>query len=360
MNIDLFEFHLYQLDAAFAKSRTNIYSDPKKETHLKDLYTLFTLIKESDYKSYGPSDLNLHSVFFDFLFNGIEYLDNSTVNVIPYEILSCLEFALKDFLKNDNIIIVTSFTPDKLGFYFQTYSNGEQFKRMNDNIEKLYGITINKRLVRITLPKSLSRDYLSMVALYHELGHFVDNELKISESYIYAKYGIKPAYAYTAAEIKEYNHRMEYFADIFAAQYVSDSLCSFLNIISKDTSDSQTHPSTIKRIELVNEFLASRNTNELMIINTILPIRAAGEILKQRFSLFDLQSSDFIELVPQDINNVEELHGIFKLGWDFWNSKNCSIPTVISKKDKYLIINNLIEKSISIFSIRQAWIKNKA
>lgn len=355
MNINLFELQLYQLETAFAKSRTNIYSDSKKEKHLKDLYNLFIAIKKSNYTSYTDSELNLHYKFFSFLFNGIEYLDNSTVNVIPYEILTCLEYSLKDFLKNDNIIIVTSFTPDNLNFYFQSFTTDEEFNRLNDSIEKLYKIRISKRLVRIMLPKSLSRDYLSMVALYHELGHFIDNELSISKRFIYAKYGFKAYQLYSESELKEYNHRMEYFADLFASQYVSNSLGYFLNIISYNSPESNSHPATKKRIEVIEEFLKGNNPEELNSINSILPLITGGDTLKIRFQSSALIDSDIIKLVPQDVNNIEELHGVFKLGWDFWLDDSNNLPDVISKKEKYQIINNLIEKSISIFTIQTKW-----
>ncbi|WP_281979584.1 hypothetical protein [Tenacibaculum mesophilum] len=351
MNLDLFELQLFQLETAFTKSRTNIYSDKKKESHLKDLYRLFNSVKKSDYKNYSQDILDLHSLFFNFLFNGIEYLDNSTVNVIPYEILICLEYALNDFMPKENIIIVTSFTPDNLNFYFQSYLTDERFNRLNDSIESLYNFRIEKRLVRIMLPKSLSRDYLSMVALYHELGHFIDNELKISQRFIYAKYGIKENY--TDIELKDYYHRMEFFADLFASQYVSDSLISFLNIISQNTPESNTHPATSKRGEVVKEFIKNKKPSELQEINSVLLM--SGKSFKLRYQICDLSESDIIKLVPQDLNTPEELHGIFKLGWDFWNSTSNILPDNISKKNKYQIINNLIEKSISNYAIKKDW-----
>ena len=61
-------------------------------------------------------------------------------------------------------------------------------KASNILINNLYGLKITHRLIQITLPKVLARDYLSCVVLYHELGHFVDLELYISKKLFLQKY----------------------------------------------------------------------------------------------------------------------------------------------------------------------------
>ncbi|MCB0744016.1 MAG: hypothetical protein KDC67_08940, partial [Ignavibacteriae bacterium] len=156
------------MEEAFSKSRSNIYSDHKKENHFKELHNLFCAIKESDYKLFSQNDLSAHFDLITYIFKGLEYLDNSTLNIIPYEIIACLEYALEDWIPNNDFIIATSLSNKNLDFYFESYYSREHFEQMNTYIEPRYSLKITHRLIRICLPKVLSRDYLSMVVLYHE------------------------------------------------------------------------------------------------------------------------------------------------------------------------------------------------
>lgn len=353
MNYKTIELQLLQLENAFSKSRSNIYSDKKKEVHFSELYTLFCKIKSSNASLFSPDEIRLHYGILDYIFKGLEFLDNSTLNVIPYEIVSCLQLALEDWIKQDNFIIVTSLSNRNLDFYFES-ENSEFFNNLNLEIHSRYGMKMSFRLIKIALPKALSRDYLSNVVLYHELGHFVDSELYISDKIIINKYGLKPLY--TNDELKEHNHFKEFFADIFAAQYIDNASNLYLNHIAFKNPDSYTHPSTDKRIFVVDEFLSGRLTYEISEINSAL-INSGCDIFRKRFTQIDIKNSDFQNLIPQNINDDSELHYIFKLGWDFWNTSEINFLKEFTLKQKYQIINNLIEKSISNFTIKKEWVK---
>lgn len=273
------------------------------------------------------------------------------MNVIPYEILSCLEIALHDWIIQDNFIIVTSLSNRSADFYFEGESS-EFFQNLNDIILKKYNLTITNRLIKIVLPKVLSRDYLAIVVLYHELGHFIDTELHISEKIIKNKYGYKSSY--TEQEVEEYNHFMEYFADLFAAQYINNASNLYLNYIAFNNPDCHTHPSTIKRIEMVNSFLSGVYVQEIIEINAALLGSGCEEFII-RHKEIDINKSDFLNLIPQKIKNNQELHYIFKLGWDFWNTSDSNFLRKFKLRQKYHVINNLIEKSISNYTVKQKW-----
>lgn len=351
MNYKTIELQLLQLEEAFSKSRSNIYSDKKKETHFLELSRLFKAIKKSDYKSFEIVEIDSHYQILTYIFKCLEFLDNSTLNVIPYEILSCLEVALDDWIVQDNFIIVTSLANRSTDFYFEGESS-EFFKNLNDIILKKYHLKITNRLIKIVLPKVLSRDYLAIVVLYHELGHFIDTELHISEKIIYNKHGYKSIYSET--ELKEYNHFMEYFADLFAAQYINNASNLYLNYIAYNNPDCHTHPSTIKRIEMVDYFLLGGNVSEIQIINQAL-LDSGCEQFKIRHIEINVNKSDFLNLIPQKIKNNSELHYIFKLGWDFWNTSDSNFLKKFNPRQKYHVINNLIEKSISNYTVKQKW-----
>lgn len=353
MNYKTIELLLLQLEESFSKSRSNIYSDNKKENHFIELYKLFKAIKKSDYTLFGPTDLDEHKIILDYIFKGLEYLDNSTLNIIPYEIVSCLEYALTDWINRDDFIIVTSLSNRNNDFYFESIDNDESFNNRNKYIFGLYGLKVTHRLIKIGLPKVLSKDYLSCVVVYHELGHFVDSELNISKKLLFKKYATDDhTISYEAYQY--YHYKMEFFADLFAAQYINDASNLFLNYIASKNKDSLTHPATLTRIAVVNKFLLGEKCVELEEFNKVLSLSGAS-ILQVRHEAIDGKKSGFLDLIPQNITNKNELHYIYKLGWDFWSNSDHNFLKDFKPRQKYHIINNLIEKSISNFTITETW-----
>lgn len=351
MTVKAIELQLLQLEGIFSKSKGNIYSDKKKEKYFEELYLLFEAIKNADIENYDDNLKGVHYQILNYIFGALEFLDNSTLNLIPFETVSCLEKVLDDWISDDNFIIATSLSNRNLDFYFMG-ENVEFFKLMNDTIEKLYELKISKRLIKIVLPRVLSRDYLSIVVLYHELGHFIDIELNISQNIFFKKNGFKPNY--TNIEIQEHNHTMEYFADVFAAQYINDASNLFLNYISSGTSDSQSHPATKKRVEFVDKFLNGEKISLIDEFNLVLAAQSKQKI-EFRHKVFDADTSDFNEFIPQQINSDNELHAVFKLGLDFWNNSETNTLNKVPKKQRYNIINNLVEKSISNYIVVSKW-----
>lgn len=351
MDYRTIELQILQLEESFSKSRSNIYSDIKKETHFSELHALFEAIRVSKYHDFNEGEINLHYQILNYIFKGLEYLDNSTLNIIPYEIVSCLQIALDEWILEDNFIIVTSLSNRNSEFLFES-DNLEIFNNLNLDISVRYGLNITNRLIKIVLPKALSRDYLSTVVLYHELGHFVDTELHISSKIILSKYWHLPELSQD--QIKEYRHFMEYFADLFASQYINDASNLYLNYIAYNAPDCDTHPSTVKRIQVVNSFLSGKSCAELNEINNAL-VASGNQQFKIRHKVINISRSDFQNLIPQKINDNEELHYIFKLGWDFWNTSEKNFLRNFGPRQKYNVINNLIEKSISNYTIKQKW-----
>ena len=353
MTVKAIELQLLQLEGIFSKSKANIYSDNKKEKFFEELHFLFDAFKNADLNKFDNNLLGIHYQILNYIFGALEFLDNSTLNLIPFETVSCLEKVLGEWISDDNFIIATSLSNRNLDFYFMG-ENIEFFNLMNDTIEKLYNLKISKRLIKIVLPRVLSRDYLSIVVLYHELGHFIDIELNISQSIFYKKNGFKVRY--DDAEIQAHNHTMEYFADIFAAQYINNASNLFLDYISSNTPDSFTHPSTKKRIEFVDKFLNIEKIDLVDEFNLVLSAQSKP-LIEIRHKLFDADNSDFNEFIPQQINSDEELHSVFKLGWDFWNNSETNTLNKVPKKQRYYIINNLVEKSISNYIVVSNWNK---
>jgi len=352
MNYRTIELQLLQLGESFSKSRSNIYSDKNKEIHFLELYALYKAIRKGNISKFDNGELNAHFNILNYIFKSLEYLDNSTLNIIPYEIVTCLQYALEDWIQKEDFIIVTSLSNKNLDFHFDRNYDNEFFNNLNSYILSIYNLEVTHRLIKISLPKVLSRDYLSIVVLYHELGHFIDYELNICNKLKIKKYGILPFYS--SEQLREINHFREYFADLFAAQYINDASNLFLNYIGSDIADSNSHPATSKRIAVVDKFINEEVCNELNEFNTVLKL-SGPTLLQKRYKKIDIKKSDFLKLIPQKITSKEELHYIFKLGWDFWDTSERNFLKNFEHRQKYQVINNLIEKSISNFTITKKW-----
>lgn len=357
MNNQTFELELVQLEELFAKSRSNRYSDSRKNLFFKELYEVFNCIIKCNYSSFDIHSKIEHRAIFNFLFNGLEFLDSSTLNIIPYEIVYCLGEALKDWVPADDLVIVTSLSQRRGDIWFEGWEE-EEVRNIKELIYSKYSIYISKRLIRISLPKSLSRDYLAGVVLYHELGHFVDSELNITNKIFYEKYGKTYSEITTLEEYRFYHYQKEFFADLFASQYINDSSSSYLNHLAYNHGDSDSHPATKTRDEIVKKFLLGESCEEIDNIQNAL-IKSGNLLLEIRHEIIEPKESDFINLIPQRISPIKQLHGIFKLAWDLWNGTESNFLKSFSRRQRYYIINNLTEKSISNYNVVKNWIEVK-
>lgn len=382
MNNKLLQLNFSQLESAWKKSKNNLYSDTKKISYHKNLVDLFDKMKAEDFLELSEIETVERSRVIDFFFLSITFLDGSTVSQIPFEIIKCLEVALKDWVDDhDDFIIVTSLVKEIDAFSFDTSLT------VSDDyyiiIEKTYGIKFQSRLIQINVPESLTRDYLANVVLYHELGHFIDKRFKISEiltkylAYLEGKGGITTALKVSLnkyfpilesdsisnlSDILE-NHFSEYFCDLYAAQYVGNTLGEYLQYLTKGSAEwYYSHPSTVSRVELVNDFL-TMNNNELL--NFILDIvkKSSNKDIVIRSEEFS--SKDFENFIPVEIKSSSELHYLFVYGWNLWLSDWTEFQKVnemafpLSPNQIYEIINNLIEKSIGNFIVKTNWEKYK-
>jgi hypothetical protein len=355
MNIKTFELELIQLEEAFSKSKNNKYSDHKKRHHFEQINQLFLKIKKEDYSKFNIDDLKIHQQIFYYLFKSLEFLDDSTLNATPYEIVTCLSRALKDWIGDENFIIVTSLSNKQYSFSLESIGL-EKSNQLKQIIKDLYDHDLQYRLIKINLPKLLVRDYLSCVVLYHELGHFIDNELNISNRIFIEKF--KTYYVSTPEQTAFLNHTKEFFADLFAAQYVSNASNIYLNHIAFENPDSETHPATEKRIKVVEDFLSRKKNLDIDVIQKMLSDLSL-ETFHIRCKNIDAKKNAFLNTIPHEILDDLELHAVFKLGWDIWLDSDSNFLNKFPKTQRYYIVNNLIEKSISNYNVIETWHKIK-
>jgi hypothetical protein len=351
MNFRTLELNLAQLARCIQKSRFNKYSDKRKEQYQKTLAEVFESVQAHDYSKFTANQLITKKQIIDFVFESIEYLDNSTLTVIPFEMVYCLEEALNEWIPKNTYIVVTSLSNSLL-----SYSIKDSLA-LNPAIYALiqndYNKAFNHRLIQITLPRYYVHDYLANVVLYHELGHFIDRTYKISESIVFIQ-AQKNNMPLNHPDIPIYvRHYMEYFADIFAAQYVGNASNLFLDYIAHKIPDSYTHPATDKRIEVVKNFLDGNHRAEPIAELMQMTHAKTGMNLQIRFD--NLPLDDFNSLLPYELINERQLHSIFLAGWNAWQEQPNNLTNQFGNDVAYKAINNLIEKSISNYIVVKNW-----
>ncbi|MGM9512329.1 hypothetical protein ACS5NO_31635 [Larkinella sp. GY13] len=354
MDYRLIELECSRLRVYISGIKANKYSDKRLWAYQNKLIELLSKVSEeisSDtFSIYSNTELESINQILQFIKYSTEFLKDSTLNLIPFETIYCLECALKEWVKEDNFIIVTSLQYNE--YFFNGYLS--LYEAIYDLILSKYNIVFDYRLIQISIPKLEVNDYLSNVVLYHELGHFVDSKYSIIGRIINDEY-MKLSDDDKKARFEEfnilYNHLSEYFCDIFAAQYTSETASYYLDYVAGKDIDSSTHPSTVKRIEVVKAFLSDATNNIKDQLNEATD-KVLGKTLSVRFS--NVSIDDFISLIPCEIKNDAELHYLFILGWDIWlNQRNNFDGFTLVRL--YEIINNLIEKSISNYIIQSKW-----
>ncbi|MDX1955731.1 MAG: dCTP deaminase [Chitinophagaceae bacterium] len=383
--------HLAHAKQALDRARNNSYSDQRKETYQSKLSQLLdgvdsfiqsNLTTLTDSQIYDGPKIHL-----DFIIKSLQFLESSTLNQIPYEIVEALSHTMNEWEGTDKFIIVTSLINDAEGFSYESWlANDDNLYK--DIAANYPAITFDQRLVQINLPKSLVRDYLVAVVLYHELGHFVDLRNSLMSSLVYEVLDKIYANSYTPDELKDlkyyfpdlsfyiddtsrpdwttifykfsstFSHFEEYFCDLFAAQYTGIGSSVYVTYLGSSSSlSSSSHPSDINREKIVSDFL-SGTPNFIIKLLTDAVKKIKGLDLKKRFS--DVDSTDFFNLIPTELNDAQQLHGIFATGWSIWLNRQTELGKKINTTDStkiYSVINNLIEKSIGNYIAINEWIK---
>jgi len=273
----------------------------------------------------------------------IKYLSGSTSNKIPYEIVFSLEKALNDWVSEDHIIC-TALLDDR-DFHF----NGIDLK---NEVKAIFDFVGTPNLIHIALPKIYRHKYLYGPALYHELGHYIDDKYRISKFTFLVN-----NFTGTPEEVdREFSHRKEFFADLFSASYVGPSIVRFLNDFAPGHPDCSTHPSTARRVEIIEKFLRGEDCQELNRINLVLKF-IKRPTLAINFTIPDITDC-FEDIKPYKIMHEKELHGIIPASWAFFDKK-ASHPTRrwehLTSYDAEKIINDLVEKSVRNYSVKEKW-----
>ena len=292
--------------------------------------------------------------------NVLEYIKHTSTSNLFGEVFSCLRIALEEWCDDsDNYVMVTG--PGSFAFtYFKPDYELEVIKTK-------YMIPFPVMPVQFNLPSHLEHDFLGNVSLYHELGHFVDSLKSFSDSaynaYITDKTTLTDKekqfflndFAGNPQPPKDDMTRAyfsEYFADLFAAQYLSAAHIYALNLKAFKNPFSDDHPSTDSRVALVETFL--KNSGEGLALvqlfkNAVQKVTNNAKQLSNKSYLPDM--TPLKKSQPCVISKDEELHGIFIAGWRAWLNKNSYFMDTKGKPlddlTAYKLLRKLIKQSIS-------------
>lgn len=383
MNPRYLELSRSQLVLTWNRSRFNHYSDKRKQQFHERLGELYEVLMTKNFTdpAYTKDELRFFRKVIEFFKDSLALLDNNTISSVPHEIIECLNTAAKQWDPDfDDYIIVM-----EEGSY-AIIPQVENYRFFYVTLKAKLGIDFKYILLRVRMPRQLTRDYLTNVCLFHELGHFIDTKFKISQSVIVdlftnwisgdrtkvdpwfisgtppffvtsvigAPAGYLPA-GYTIFFL------MEYFADIFGAQYIGPNYLNYLEYLSDDLNlDDPQHPSYNKRKQMYEAFCKGVDSNIVLklIFEKTLSVTKHG--LTKRY--VDLDNKEMLGLVPTVLKNSDEMLSIFKMGWDVYMmgaekiEKKNNLQHPLGSDQVYTIVNNLIEKSISNYLVTRDWI----
>jgi hypothetical protein len=289
------------------------------------------------------------------------YLAGSTTKEAPYEMEYCLKKALSIWVSRDTII--TTALTDGHDFHF---SPADPWKFIKTFVPGFATNGYDPLLVQLGLPRLYRHKPIYCLALYHELGHFVDEyhgitklSMLLDPSPLAIGHLQIPTTASTAdKERVELSHRKEYFCDMFGAAYVGSSSIETLVAIAPNAPASNSHPATSDRQRSVGAFISGRADPLALLYQKCLTQQKIPNLTK--FFVPPSIGKYFDDIRPYQIMDSSELHGTLSAAWSY-------LATCLDKREAPWIehsttdeeiervVNDLTEKTLRNASIRERW-----
>ena len=297
------------------------------------------------------------------VWSATEFIAGSAPRLQPYEMVYGLQRAVEEWFlaqKRGGVkppLIVTSLIQEP-NFYFKSVEPAFEAILQNH-----LGTTIDYEIVQIQLPDVYRQKPLYSVALYHELGHFLDHRFAISENVeVLTPALVLPSMsaptnpANPGEKIVRMNHLREYFADLFAACYCGAAIKRFLEGFAPNSAPSVSHPATYDRIQVIQALLTAQPHAVIDAFKLALTARAQPQ-LTLRFTRPPLDRC-FDAIRPVSLTCDAEVHGILDAAWQYLDSasERRSEPwKSLDDLEIERVINDLVEKSIRNRMILEQW-----
>lgn len=354
----LLDTNLQLLDCKLHSLRDTAYFDQRVLRYIDTLRKVISKLTDPTVKL----DDSIRVFVGTQVWSATEFIAGSAPRLQPYEMVYGLQRAIQEWFAAQkhgvkSPLIVTSLVQEP-NFFFKGIAAGFD-KVLRENL----GIAVEYEIVQIALPDVYRKKPLYSVALYHELGHFMDTRFAISENVAVLKPDLAlpgmsaPAGPLSASQqLVRLHHLREYFADLFAACYCGWAIKRFLEGFAPNSGPSPTHPATYWRIELINALLSGTPHVLIDAFNLALKARAQPQLLK-RFSRPSLQHC-FDIIRPVTITSDAEVHGVLDAAWEYLDQAADGNAEPWKSLDDFEIervINDLVEKSIRNRMILEQW-----
>lgn len=353
----LLNTNLQLLDNKLQELRDTAYFDQRVVRYVDSLKAIIQ-------KLFDPT-LSLEETLKRFLafsvWQATEYIAGSAPRLQPYEMVYGLKRAIIEWFGNKapgsrQPLIVTNLIQEP-NFYFQGIRS-----IFYDTLAAL-GTPVEYEIIQIRLPELYRRKPLYSVALYHELGHFIDLHFSISENVdvLFPDLALPGMSAPTgtisadARKIRLY-HLREYFADLFAACYCGTAIKRFLEGFAPDLGASPTHPEGYNRLQVIGAFLDGKQHSLVQAFDVALRSRSQPS-LGIRYIRPNVDDC-FTDIRPVTLSSDAEVFGILESAWDYLDAAAARSTDPWQKLDEWeieRIMNDLVEKSIRNRMISEEW-----
>jgi hypothetical protein len=340
------------LEKRFTQLSDSAYFDPAFNEFLSNTIEVIGHVLEN--LEHYPDEVVTN--FEQQLWNVKKFVSGSRSNDAPYEIQFALKTALAEWINGNPL--VSSASLEGLDFFLNPQ---DIWSFIKVNLGKFDTKTYHPLVVRIGSPELYKHRPVFCIPLFHELGHFIDMQLSVTKLSMLV---FRPPPNPNPKNLTDADylniierHRMEFFADLFAACYCNDAVNKTLKIISPSDTFSPTHPMTSIRIATVEDFLAGRKNDTVDMFQNSLKLLGKPN-LSIRFSLPDLACFD--GALTYSIRSHEELFGLFPASWDYLDRqlKSRDASWVDEESSEFTIektVNDLAEKTLRNYEIRQRW-----
>jgi len=352
MNLHLLELHREQLERAFDRISTTRLYERRLDALRGAIGYLCAILEKVDFRIEDVNELYSYRDAISLLQEWIGWIANQEHGTKPHAVINCMDIAAQEWMGDDSGRFVFVATDGPFG----VYSDDPSVELILEWIYNKFKVYIPYRLVHIQIPFHLDDDYLFNVVLYHELGHFIDNQMKITNGmacdmlndWIHKNpgYGIAEKAKWDNDLFRLNRHLKEMFADLFAAQYVGDCIVEYIKFQGDDSfnRDSGSHPSPSMRVALIEDLM--RNVADNYLIKTINDATMA--ICGMGLSIRQGQNNKILTHGQYTFAPKENIYQVFPSAWaTYFYHKNAGERT----SDSYMKTCRAAEKVI-IDSIR--------
>lgn len=328
MNIKLLELHREQLRLAFYRIATIKLSDTRLDHVRNTIGILSYEFEKINFFLESTGELYLFRDSISLLQEWTGWIANQEYGTKPHAVISCMNIAASEWIGNSAQFIFVA-TDGEFGIY----ADDPSVELLLDWLYIRFKVYIPYKLVHIQIPFHLDDDYLFNICLYHELGHFLDDQLKVTEGMadeIVARWRARnPTAGMSVKNVWELDssvfqrHLKEIFADIFAAQYVGKKLIEYIDFMCEDIMNhvGSHHPSPQFRKEMITEVLSRSSDNEIIeSMNSALYSQTGKNI-----SLRVQTDGVILTAATQIYSPIEDIYQVFTASWDTYMHHTMSI-----------------------------------